>query len=57
MKLPERYLDFNMHFINVALVNAIKTLNEKIDRLESENNLLKARLEKIEAFLGTSAGK
>ena len=35
------YLDFNIHSINVALVNAVK-------ELKAENDALKARLEKLE---------
>jgi len=38
------YLDFNIHAINVALVNAVK-------ELKVENDLLKARLEKLELLL------
>lgn len=38
------YLDFNIHSINVALVNAIK-------ELKAENDELKARLEKIEKYI------
>jgi len=38
------YLDFNIHAINVALVNAVK-------ELKAENEQLKTRIEKIEAQL------
>jgi hypothetical protein len=36
------YLDFNMHPVNVALVNAIKELKTENDLLKSENNELKS---------------
>ncbi|HBE43151.1 MAG TPA: hypothetical protein DDW27_18505, partial [Bacteroidales bacterium] len=42
------YLDFNMHPVNVAMVNAIK-------ELKAENNDLKARLEKLESIIDTEA--
>jgi hypothetical protein len=58
------YLDFNMHPVNVALINAIKELNEKIVSLEEENNELKtasedmkARLSIIEAGMSLSSKK
>jgi len=38
------YLDFNMHSINVAMVNAIK-------ELKAENDELKARLDKLERLM------
>jgi len=44
-------LDFNMHPVNVALINAIKELNEKIVSLEEENNELKAASEDMKARL------
>jgi hypothetical protein len=44
------YLDFNMHAVNVALVNAVR-------ELKAENELLKERLEKLERSAGVSAGK
>jgi len=49
---PDGYLDFNMHPVNVALVNAVKELKAKNDALEAENQILKRRVEKIEALLG-----
>jgi septation ring formation regulator EzrA len=44
------YLDFNMHEINVALVNAVK-------ELKAENDLLKNRLEKLKQLVGAMAEK
>jgi len=44
------YLDFNIHAINIALVNAVK-------ELKAENDLLKSRLEKIESMMGGMAEK
>ncbi len=41
------YLDFNMHPVNVAMVNAIKELKAKNDALESENASLKRDIERI----------
>ena len=35
------YLNFDMHAINVALVNAVKTLDSKVNALEAELNRLK----------------
>jgi hypothetical protein len=46
------YLDFNMHPVNVALVNAVKELKAKDDALESENASLKRDIEKIKKILG-----
>jgi len=44
------YLDFNIHSINVALVNAVK-------ELKAENDRLKSRLDKIESMVGGTAEK
>ncbi|NLO01640.1 MAG: PQQ-binding-like beta-propeller repeat protein [Bacteroidales bacterium] len=44
------FLDFNIHAINVALINAVK-------ELKAENDLLKERLEKLEQLVGASAYK
>jgi hypothetical protein len=44
------YLDFNIHAINVALVNAVK-------ELKIENDLLKTRLEKLELLLPVGSPK
>jgi hypothetical protein len=44
------YLDFNMHAINVALVNAVK-------ELKSENDELKARLTKLEKLIEAGSQK
>ncbi len=48
------YLDFNMHPINVAVVNAIKELKAENDSLKAENEKVNTRLEKIEALLNTT---
>jgi trimeric autotransporter adhesin len=42
------YLDFNMHAVNVAMVNAIR-------ELKAENDLLKERLSRLESLLGAKA--
>ena len=56
---PDGYLDFNMHPVNVAVVNAIKELKAENDEIRSENKSLKAEnavlkkdLEKIKKILG-----
>jgi hypothetical protein len=53
------YLDFNIHAINIALVNAVKELKDENDMLKAENSVLKnqisnlcSRMEKIEISLG-----
>jgi len=46
------YLDFNMHPVNVAVVNAIKELKAENDKLRFENAILKQDIEKIKAVLG-----
>jgi hypothetical protein len=51
------YLNFNFHAISVAMVNAVKELNEKVGKLETENDQLKTRLEKIESMIGASVEK
>jgi hypothetical protein len=51
------YLNFNFHAISVAMVNAIKELNEKVGKLENENGQLKTRLEKIESIIEASTQK
>ncbi len=50
-------LDFNMHPVNVALVNAIKELKAENDRLKDENEKTNARLDKIESSMSLSAAK
>jgi hypothetical protein len=50
-------LDFNMHPLNVALINAIKELKAENDQLKAENEKINARLEKIETVTGLSAAK
>ena len=49
---PDGYLDFNMHPINVAVINAIMELKARNDALETENALLKRDIEKIKKILG-----
>jgi hypothetical protein len=70
-KADDGYLDFNIHAINVALVNAVKELkaeNDKLkaesEKLKAENQLLKSkdeqidsRLTNLEKIIGTSAMK
>jgi hypothetical protein len=51
------YLDFNIHPINVAMVNAIKELKLQNGELEREISDLKSRLEKLEVFVKASAEK
>jgi hypothetical protein len=65
------YLDFNIHAVNVAMVNAIKELKAENERLKTENEQLKAlnysqsadieqvksRLEKIETLISIRTGK
>ena len=51
------YLEFNIHAINIALVNAIKDLKAENDRLNSENILLNSRLGKIESLMGITTEK
>jgi hypothetical protein len=58
------YLDFNIHAINVALVNAVKEMKAENDKLKAENQLLKSkdeqidsRLANLEKIIATSAMK
>ena len=51
------YLDFNMHPVNVALVNAVKELKAENDRLRVENEQINARLSKIEALVSPTVVK
>jgi len=43
------YLDFNIHAINVALVNAIKELKTENEQLKAENRMIISRLERLES--------
>lgn len=45
------YLDFNIHAINVALINAVKQLKNENDQLKSSNEKNEARLTEIEKLL------
>ena len=49
---PDGYLDFNMHPVNVAVVNAIKELRIENEAIRAENAMLKNDIEKIKAILG-----
>jgi hypothetical protein len=55
------YLDFNMHSVNVALVNAVKELKEENDRLKSEIVQMKTeyetRLSKLETLMSVYADR
>jgi hypothetical protein len=41
------YLDFNMHNVNVALVNAVKELKNENDLLRQEIELIKDEIERL----------
>ena len=41
------YLDFNMHSVNVAMVNAIKELKEDNDAIKADNDAIKAENDAI----------
>jgi len=45
------YLDFNMHSVNVAFINAIKELKTENDNLQEKVNDLESRLAEIEKLL------
>lgn len=45
------YLDFNMHAVNVAFINAIKELKAENDNLQEKVNDLESRLAEIEKLL------
>jgi hypothetical protein len=49
------YLDFNIHAINVALINAVKELKAENDRLKTETIELNSRLERLERLFSVSA--
>ncbi|QGY45032.1 hypothetical protein GM418_15530 [Maribellus comscasis] len=51
------YLDFNIHSINVAMVNAVKELNEENNQLKKQVENLENRLERMESLIGLSASK
>lgn len=51
------YLDFNIHPINVAMVNAIKELKLQNGELAKEVSDLKSRLEDLETIVKASASK
>jgi trimeric autotransporter adhesin len=48
------YLDFNIHSINVALINAVQELKTENDRLKTENEKVNSRLEKLERLFSIS---
>jgi hypothetical protein len=49
------YLDFNIHAINIALVNAIKELKAENDRLKAENREQNSRIERLESLFSAHA--
>ncbi len=51
------YFDFDMHSVNVALVNEVRDLQAENEQLKNENEKLGTRLEKIERVVGISASK
>ncbi len=46
------YLDFNIHPVNVAVINGMKELKAENNTLKAENAMLKRDIEKIKAILG-----
>jgi hypothetical protein len=51
------YLDFNIHSINVAMVNAIKELNNENQQLKNKVEALESRVKKMESYFELSASK
>lgn len=51
------YLDFNIHPINIAFVNAIKELKYENDALKSKMEKLESRLEQLESLVEAIAKK
>ncbi len=51
------YLDFNIHPINIAFVNAVKELKSENDALKSKVDKLESRLEQLETLMEASAKK
>ena len=51
------YLDFNIHSINVAMVNAVKDLNEENIQLKKKVEDLGNRLERLESYFVVTASK
>jgi trimeric autotransporter adhesin len=51
-EVPDGYLDFNMHPVNVAVVNAIKELKAENDTLKAKNASLEKEIAKIKKILG-----
>ena len=45
------YLQLDIHPINIALINAVKELNDEINSLEYENDRLKSENEQINSRL------
>ena len=56
-KGDDGYLDFNIHPINIALVNAVKELNAENEQLHLKVTKLESRLEEIESIVKASALK
>jgi hypothetical protein len=48
------YFDFNMHSVNVALVNAVKELKTENDRLKAKISSLEKRFEEIETLVNAT---
>jgi hypothetical protein len=57
MATASGYLEFDMHAVNVALVNAVKDLNTKLTGVQAENQELKTRLEALEKLLVTKTNQ
>jgi hypothetical protein len=47
------YLNFDMHPVNVALINAVKELNNKIESSKLENQKLKAEVDELKALVNS----
>jgi len=49
---PDGYLDFNMHPVNVAMVNAVRELKAENEVLKAENTAMREDIARIKAALG-----
>jgi hypothetical protein len=52
---PNGYLDFNMHTVNMALVNAVRELKVQNEQQQSTIDWLEARLAKLESLLDATS--